>query len=171
MCIKYFYMLPGLKNLFKTKDLTLPVSKAQKELLELLLINKADFDGWSSQQAFKKIRLHFYYPTAIDFFYDEFKLFNAYFKKNRKEEIELQEMKMTETNYDSIRCKSWAPFEEVIIDFLTSLEESKKIALFEKRKTLFEYQSLCTKKTTSSNHEAEYSKAVTSPLQLIKPTQ
>lgn len=162
----------SLKNLFRQKDLGLPVTKAQKELLELLLINKVEFENWYAKQAAIKIRFQFYYPTAIDFFYDEFKLFTAYFKKNRKDEIELMEMKMTETNYDTIRCKSWAPFEEVMIDFLTSLEESKKIALFEKRKTLIEYQSLCTKNAGASTQDAAYVKEVaTSPFQVLKPTQ
>lgn len=162
-------MLLRLKNFFKPKDLTLSTTRTQREVLELLIINKVDFEEWAAQHLLPKMRFQFYYPTAVDFFYDEFKLFTAYFKKNRKEEIELMEMKMTETNYDSIRCRSWMPFEEMIIDFLTSLEESKKIALFEKRKTLFEYQSLCAK---SAVPEKEYAKASTaSPLQALKPTQ
>lgn len=165
-------MLLNLKNFFKTKDLSLSTTKSQKEVLELLLINKVDFDDWAARHAIPKIRFQFYYPTAVDFFYDEFKLFTAFYKKNRKEEIELLEIKMTETNYDTIRCRSWMPFEEVMIDFLTSLEESKKIALFEKRKTLFEYQSLCAKNTGQANVDNEYSKAVSnSPLQALKPTQ
>jgi hypothetical protein len=64
------------------------------------------------------------------------------------------------------------PFEEVVLHFLTSLEESKKIALFEKRKTLFEYQSLCAKTNSSKSGESVYQNAVSaSPLQLLKPTQ
>lgn len=153
-----------LKNLFKPKALNLPISKAQTELLELLLANKADFDSWHATQANRKIRFQFFYPTAIDFYYDEFKLFNAFFKKNVKGDLNLLEFKMSETNYETIRCTSWAPFEEVIIEFLTSLEENKKIALFEKRKTLFEYQSLCSKQAEATAPEGHYPKPVTSTL-------
>ncbi|HEU4902727.1 MAG TPA: hypothetical protein VFT06_08035 [Flavisolibacter sp.] len=160
----------NLKNLFHIKALTLPISKAQKELLELLLINKIDFEEWNSKQSHAKIRFQFFYPAAIDFYYDEFKLFNAYFRKNVKDEIILYEFKMSETNYDTIRCTSWTPFEMVIIDFLTSLEEDKKIALFEKRKTLLEYQSLCAKNTEQKDPATDYGKAVSSPLSFLKPS-
>lgn len=160
----------NLKNLFNTKDLLLPVSKAQKEILELLITNKGDFDQWSSAHAHAKIKFQFYYPAAIDFFYDEFKLFNAYFKKNPKGEIVLSEFKMSEVNYDNIRCTSWHPFEEVILDFLTSMEESKKIALFEKRKALLEYQSLCNKNAETTAQQSEFAKALTA-MQILKPTQ
>lgn len=162
----------SLKNLFKNKALLLSVSKAQKELLELLMINKVDFDQWSGMHAYAKIRFQFYYPAAIDFYYDEFKLFTGYYKKGPKGGIELFELKMTETNFDTIRCYSWYPFEEVVIDFLTNMEENKKIALFEKRKTLFEYQSLCTKQSGVSGQANEYPKVVPStPLGVLKPTQ
>ena len=165
-------MMQNLKNLFKPRKVLLTLSKSQKELLELLMMNKADYDGWAEKITSSKIRPQFFYPSAIDFYFDEFKLFTAFFKKNRKGEIELQEMKMTETNYDSIRCYSWMPFEEAVLEFLTSLEENKKIALFEKRKTLFEYQSLCAKNEGVHKQEAEYAKAVSaSPLQVWKPTQ
>lgn len=161
----------SLKNLFRPKALTLAVSKTQKELLELLIVNKTDFEEWSSKQSASKIKFQFFYPTAISFFYDEFKLFNAYFKKNAKGEVALQEFKMSETNYDTIRCSSWHPFEEVIIEFLTSLEESKKVALFEKRKTLFEYQSLCSKNSEAKFQNSEFMSSAVSSLQALKPTQ
>lgn len=161
----------SLKNLFKPKALTLTVSKTQKELLELLISNKTDFEEWSSGQPASKIKFQFFYPTAISFFYDEFKLFIAYFKKNVKGEVALQEFKMSETNYDTIRSNSWNPFEERIIEFLTSLEESKKIALFEKRKALFEYQSLCSKNTEAKFGDNEFASPAASPLQALKPTQ
>lgn len=165
-------MLRSLKNFLYPKVLSLNVSRAQKEMLELLMVNKGDYEKWADQKTAAKIRMQFFYPTAIDFYFDSFKLFTAFYKKNRKGEIELQEMKMSETNYDSIRCTSWAPFQEVVIDFLTSMEESKKIDLFEKRKTLFEYQSLCTKTGSNGSAENDYAKAVSaSPLQLLKPTQ
>ena len=160
----------NLKNLFIRKALLLPVTKAQRELLELLMINKVDYDQWGGSQSNAKVKFQFFYPTAIDFFYDEFKLFTAFFKKSSKGEIELHEFKMSEVNYDSIRSLSWLPFEEVIIEFLTSLEESKKIALFEKRKALIEYQSLCAKNTEVKTPQNDFAKAVSS-LQIFKPTQ
>ncbi|WP_121355297.1 hypothetical protein [Flavisolibacter nicotianae] len=160
----------NLKNLFRTKVLELQVSKAQKELLELLLLNKDDFDQWCLAQPSSKIRFQFFYPSAIDFYYDEFKLFNSFFRKDSKGEICLFEFKMSEVNYDSIRCSSWAPFESVIIDFLTGLEENKKIALFEKRKTLLEYQSLCAPNADAKTLPGDYGKAVSTALQILKPS-
>src|SRR5690349_20037472 len=134
-----------LKNFFTRKALTLAITRGQKELLELLMVNKPDCDDWSKKQTESKIRVQFFYPAAIDFYFDQFKLFTDYYKKGPKGEFICDEFKISETNYDTIRCTSWAPFEEVIIDFLTSLEDNKKIALFEKHKTLMEYQSLCAK--------------------------
>lgn len=161
----------GLKNLFKAKAQVLPFTKTQKELLELLLTNKAEFDLWSKGKSGDKIRFQFYYPTAIDFYYDDFKLFTAYFKKGVHDDLSLQELKMSEVNYETIRCTSWAPFEEVIIDFLTSLDENKKLALFEQRKVLFEYQSLCIKKNEASGTEQAYAKTAGTPLSFLRPTQ
>lgn len=135
-----------IKKLLKTKALTIAVTKSQQELLEIFISNKADFDAWADSQTASKIRFQFFYPSAIDFYYTDFKLFTAYFKKNMHSQLELLEFKMTETNFDVIRCTSWRPFEETILEFLTTLEESKKIALFEKRKMLYEYETLCAKK-------------------------
>ena len=137
-----------LKLFYKQKAFSLTVSKAQKELLEFFLTNKPEFDQWLPAHPQPKVRFQFFYPTAIDFYFSDFKLFTAYFKKGRKGEIELTELKMSETNFDTIRCASWAPFEEVIIDFLNSLQENKKIALLEQRKMLYEYANLCAKKPT-----------------------
>ena len=162
----------SLKNNFKIKALTLAITKGQRELLELLMVNKPDFEEWSKTQAPSKIRFHFFYPAAIDFYYDEFKLFTAYYKKGARGELICSEFKMSETNYDTISCSSWTPFEEVVIDFLTSLEENKKIALFEKHKTLMEYQSLCTKNADAAVPEKAFTKGSTpAPLPFFKPTQ
>ena len=145
-----------LKKFFRRKAFALAVSKGQKELLEFFLTNKPGFDEWVEAHPQPKMRFQFYYPTAVDHFFGDFKLFTAYFKRGRKGEIELIELKMTETNFDTIRCASWAPFEEVIIEFLTSLEEGKKIALFEKRKVLYEYENLCAKKAATENTPQAY---------------
>ena len=151
-----------LLRVLRRKAHTVTVSKSQKDLLEFFLSNRTDFDQWLLLQPAHKIRFQFFYPTAIDFYYADFKLFTAYFSKNRGGDIELAEFKMTETNHDSIRCASWAPFEELIISFVSSLEESKRLDLFEKRKTLYEYEALCTKKQGSEKAQEDYLVTVTS---------
>ena len=157
------------KKFFRRKALALTLSKGQKELLEFFVTNKPDFDDWILKHAQPKVRFQFYYPSAIDFYFGDFKLFTAYFTRDRKDQLWLTEMKMSETNFDTIRCASWAPFEEIIIEFLTSLEEGKKIALFEKRKVLYEYENLCAKKASTENASQQYLNAVTSSsLQTLK---
>ena len=153
-----------LNIFFKRKTIVLSLKKEQKELLECFIQNKPDFENWVLLHPLQKIRFQFYYPTAIDFYYSDFKLFTAFFKKNDPDIIELSEFKISEANLDSIRCYSWTPFEEVIMEFLTSLQESKKVALFEKRKLLFEYQSLCAKKTIEHEENKDYLGAATSLL-------
>ena len=150
-----------LKLFSKRKAFTLSVTKPQKELLEVFLLNKPEFEDWLVTHPQSKTRFQFFYPNAIDFYYSDFKLFTAYFKKSKLDEIELEEMKMTEANFHSIRSTSWAPFEEVMIEFLTALEETKKIALFEKRKLLFEYESLCIKNTSTEENPKEFLSSIT----------
>ncbi len=150
------------KKFFNRKAFALTVGKGQKELLEFFITNKPEFDDWIQRHPQPKVRFQFYYPTAIDFYFGDFKLFTAYFIRDRKDQVLLTEMKMSETNFDTIRCASWAPFEEVVIEFLTSLEEGKKIALFEKRKVLYEYENLCAKKASTENTAQAYMSAVAS---------
>jgi hypothetical protein len=152
------------KIFFKRKTFSLSLKKEQKELLECFIQNKPDFENWVLLHPIQKIRFQFYYPTAIDFYYSDFKLFTAYFKKTDHDNIELTELKISEANFDSIRCFSWSPFEEVMMDFLTSLQESKKIALFEKRKLLFEYEKLCSKKAATQEEAKQYLGTVSSLL-------
>ena len=153
-----------LNIFFKRKTLALSLKKEQKELLECFIQNKHDFENWVLLHPLQKIKFQFYYPTAVDFYYSDFKLFTAYFKKTDHDNIELAEFKISEANLESIRCYSWSPFEEVMMEFLTSLHESKKIALFEKRKLLFEYQNLCAKKTRPEEEVKDYFGAVSSLL-------
>lgn len=136
-------------RLLRMKDLTVSVTKPQEELLEIFLSQKEEYDRWRQAQPLSKVRFQFFYPTAVEMFYDEFKLFTAYFKRTPKGQPLLTELKMTETNYDVIRCASWKPFEQQVLEFLTTLEESKKVALFEKRKMLYEYEALCVKGTAA----------------------
>ena len=135
-----------LKLFYKKQAFRLTVSKAQEEVLEFFLANKTEFEKWILLHPHPKVRFQFFYPTAIDFYFSDFKLFTAYFKKGRKGDLELTELKMSEMNFDTIRCASWQPFEEIIIDFLNSLQENKKITLLEQRKMLYEYANLCAKK-------------------------
>ena len=160
------------KKFFKTKAFALTVSKVQKELLEFFVTNRLDYETWAVAQPHSKVKFQFYYPVAIDFYYGEYKLFTAFFKKGPLDRIELTELKMTETNFDSIRCSNWRPFEEVIIEFLTTLEETKKVALFEKRRNLYEYENLCAKKPATENDQPkDYLNAISSsPLQGLKPS-
>lgn len=134
-----------LHRLLRIKNLAVSVSKPQQELLEIFLLQKEDYEHWRTTQPQSKVRFQYFYPTAIEMFYDEFKLFTAYFKRTPKAQLQLSELKMSETNYDVIRCTSWKPFEQQILEFLTTLEESKKVALFEKRRMLYEYEALCLK--------------------------
>ena len=133
----------NFKRFFSANKRAIVVSKAQKEILECFLINKAAFDHWFSLQPETKIRFKFYYPTAIDFFFDDCKLFTAYFKKNAQDGIELQELKMSEENRRSISSSVWKPFEEVMLQFLTNLDENQKVDLFQKRRALYEYADIC----------------------------
>lgn len=112
------------------------------------------------------MRFQFFYPSAVDLPFGDFKLFTAYFKRGRKDRLELLELKRSETNFDTIRCASCAPFEEIIIEFLTALEEDKKVALFEEHKALYEYESLCARKAVTEMNLASYLGNVPPPLQL-----
>jgi hypothetical protein len=133
----------NLKKFFKTNPYLLTVSRAEKEVLECFLDNKAEFEHWISFQQNRRTRFQFYYPTAVDFYFDDFKLFTAYFKRGAFHTLELQELKMTEANYSSIRSANWQPFAEVIVNFLNTLEENNKLVLFRQRKSLHEYVELC----------------------------
>ena len=133
----------NLKKFFKPNPYLLTVSKAEKELLECFLDNKPAFDQWLPLNENRRIRFQFYYPTAVDFYFDNFKLFTAYFKKGPVDGPDLHELKMSEANYSSICTTNWQPFEEVILDFLNTLEESNKVILFRKTKSLHEYAALC----------------------------
>lgn len=141
----------NFKKFLVNKAFAVDTSKSEKELLEFFISNKFEFDAWVEKQNIPRIRFQFFYPTAVDFFFDDFKLFTAYFKKGLLDRLELTEFKMSDTNYNSIRSTNWKPFEEVIIDFLTTLEESKKIELFEKRKSLIDYEFICSGRAATAN--------------------
>src|SRR5690349_12234702 len=126
----------NFKKIFQSKNRTVAVSKTQKEILECFLVNKSSFDHWFCFLPETKIKFKFYYPTAIDLYFDDIKLFTAYYKKNQLEQIELQELKMSEDNYRSISSPVWKPFEEMMLQFLHYLNENEKVMLFQKQKAL-----------------------------------
>jgi hypothetical protein len=130
-------------KLFRKPTNVIAIKKAEKELLEYFIANKPAFDQWYIENQHPKIRFRFYFPTAIDFYFEEFKLFTAYFKKSSRDLLELQELKMSEANQTSIRTTDWRPFEEVILHFLTMLEENNKASWLHKRKSLYEYAAIC----------------------------
>lgn len=136
--------MTNLKKLFFPNPCMLRVSKTEKEVLECFLDNKAEFEQWSAFQPNKRIRFRFFYPTAVDFYFDECKLYTAFFGKGATHDRELKQLKMTRVNYTSIRSGSWQPFREVIVAFLHHLEENNKVVLFRQTKVLQEYAVLCS---------------------------
>ena len=153
-----------LPFILRKKTLILNTTKAQRELLQCFVLHKAEFESWLLLQPSSKISFRFYYPTAIDFFFGDYKLFTAYFRKTPQHTVELTEIKISEANFESVRCFSWSPFEETILKFLTTMEEGKKVELFEKRKILFEYENLCSKKTATQDAQSEYAVPLSSIL-------
>jgi hypothetical protein len=144
----------SFKKFFHSNKRTVPVGKAQKEILECFISNKPAFDHWHPSQPATKISFKFYYPTAVDFYFDDIKLFTAYFKKNLLDQLELQELKMSEDNFRTIGNTVWKPFEEVMLQFLNNLDETQKLALFQKRKALYEYAEICKGTGATSIPEA-----------------
>ncbi len=142
----------NLRNLFKVNPYLLTVTKTQKELLECFVANKPEFDNWLTHRSQQRVRFQFYFPTAIDFYFDDFHLFTAYFKKTALDTLELQELKITKANYTTIRSDNWKPFEEMILQFLCFLEEKNKIRYFQKTSSLHEYVAIC-EKTPSANSQ------------------
>jgi hypothetical protein len=144
----------NIKKLFQSNSRSIAVSKAQKEILECFLTNKNSFEHWFCFQPETKIKFKFYYPTAVDCYFDDIKLFTAYFKKNHLDQVELQEFKISEDNYRSICSPIWKPFEEVMLQFLHYLNENEKVNLFQKQKSLFEYADICKgAKSTPTSEE------------------
>ncbi len=143
----------NLKKIFGSNPCIVPVSKAEKETLECFLANKREFDDWLSHRPQQRVRFQFYFPTAIDFYFDDFHLFTAHFKRASFDAMELQELKMTKINYSSIRSARWKPFEEEIVNFLSALEETNKISYFSKTKSLHEYAAICEETTAANNRQ------------------
>jgi hypothetical protein len=137
----------NLKKLIKSNPLSVPVKGAEKDLLQYFISNKGAFENWFSTNcnAYPKLRFHFYYPNALDFFFDEFKLFTAYFKKEEKG-IMLVELKMSDVNKANIKTTDWKPFRDLMLTFLTELEQNNHSLMLQEQRSLHEYQAICTGK-------------------------
>jgi hypothetical protein len=138
----------NLKKLIKSQPLTVPVSKAEKDLLQYFIATKPAFENWfsSNKNAFPRLRFHFYYPNAIDFFFDEFKLFTAYYKKEEKGMVVLKELKMSDVNKANIKTTDWKPFRDLMLTFLTDLEQTNHNLMLQEQRSLHEYKAICTGK-------------------------
>ena len=133
----------NLRKFFKPNPSLLSVSKTEKQILECFLCNKTEFENWILLHPQTKITFRFYYPSAIDFYFDGSRLFTAYFRKDDRSEAELLELKMSKENYSSIRTNNWKPFEEVILSFLQTQDEKNKFIYLQKTKPLQDYASIC----------------------------
>lgn len=145
----------SLKKFFYANPCLLPVSGTEKELLECFLDNKTEFEHWISFQGNQRIRFQFYYPTAIDFYFDGHRMFTVYFKRDAFDRPALQELKMSRENYTSIRSANWEPFEQIIRNFLSAVAENNKVVSFRNAKSLHEYADLCQKNVTGQENKFE----------------
>jgi hypothetical protein len=142
----------NLKKFFQPNRYLLSVSKQEKDLLEYFITHRAEFENWFLHRPQSRVRFQFYYPTAIDFHFDNFHLFTAYFDRSVPGNLVLRELKMTRENDSTIRSVNWKPFEEVMMQFLQYLEEKNKIQFFQRTSSLHEYVSICEKSASSNSH-------------------
>ncbi len=133
----------NLRKYFQPNPCLLPISKEQKDLLEGFVANKAAFENWIAHRPQQRVRFQFYFPLAIEFYFDEFLLFTAFFNRTAGGGFVLHEMKMTKANLDTIHATNWRPFEEVIVQFLRYQEEKNRICFFQQTSSLHEYVSIC----------------------------
>lgn len=145
----------NLKKIFRSNPYVLPVARMEKEILDYFLAHKKEFEQWLTANPQPRIRFQFYFPTAVDFFFDDFKLFTAYFKRSPTGMLELAELKMSQDNYATIRSANWKPFEEVVVNFLGTLEESNKATRFLKTKSLHEYASICENRPLENSPQSQ----------------
>lgn len=145
-----------LKNLLKSKSNLLTINKEEIDILTYVMCNRIDFEAWFAQQntTFPKIRFVFYYPTAIDFYYDAFKLFTVYFKREQNDQVVFHQFKITQLNMDSLKSFNWTPFKDAIVSYLVMAQERNSDLQFKKLHALHEYQALCNGEATpkSSNN-------------------
>lgn len=135
----------NLKKLLKGDKSLVSISKEEIDILTYVLCNRSDFENWFSGQHKKhgKIRFVFYYPSAIDLYYDEFKLFTIYFKRAANDAVLFDQFKLTQLNHGSLKTTNWKPFKDAILDYLTMAQERNTDSQFKKYKSLHDYQQLC----------------------------
>lgn len=135
----------NLKKLLQRNKALIDLPKEDIALLEYFISHKDDFESWfaSQQTTYPKIKFTFYYPTAIDFTYDEFKLFTVYFNKSGNDAISLSQFKISQVNGENIKTKNWKPFKEVMLQYIAVVEKQNTDLLFLKMRSLHEYQQLC----------------------------
>ena len=145
----------NLKKLLKGDASLVTPSKEEVDILTYVLCHKSDFENWFSTQHAKhsKIRFVFFYPSAIDLYYDEFKLFTIFFKRAHNDTVLFHQFKLTQLNLDSLKTTNWKPFKDAILDYLTMAQERNSDFQFKKFKSLHDYQQLCSgeAKTEKSN--------------------
>jgi hypothetical protein len=143
----------NLRKFFRPNPCLLVLAKAEKELVESFLAHKTEYEHWLHLNPQPKIVFRFYFPSAVDFYYDGARLFTAYFKKGEFNEPVLHEMKMSKENHASIRSANWKPFAEVMLQFLQTLEETNKSTYLKETKSLQEYLSICNAPASRNQSE------------------
>lgn len=135
----------NLKKLLQGDKSLVAIGKDEIEILTYILCHKADFESWfgSQQKKHTKIRFVFYYPSAVDLFYDEFKLFTVYFKKTNTDIIVFDQFKRSQLNMDSLKTANWKPFKDAILDYLAMAQDRNTDFQLKKYKSLHDYQQLC----------------------------
>ena len=135
----------NLKKLLKGDPSYVTISKEETDILTYVLCHKNDFETWFSEQHPKhnKIRFVFYYPSAIDLYYDEFKLFSVFFKRAANDAVIFHQFKRTQLTEDSLKTTNWKPFKDAIVDYLTMAQDRNTDFQFKKFKALHDYQQLC----------------------------
>ena len=157
-----------LKNLLQGKAHLLTLSKEEVEILTYLMCNRQDFESWfaGQAQAHPKIKFVFYYPTAIDLYFDSFKLFTVYFKKDSRGEVVFNQAKLSQLNRDSLNSHNWKPFKDAIVSYLIMAQERNTDLQFKRLHALHEYQAICNGEATPNNSKGNLFFLNLSPAQM-----
>lgn len=148
----------NLKKLLKGDKAFVTISKEEVDILTYILCHRNDFESWFSGQHKKhsKIRFVFFFPSAIDLYYDEFKLFTVFFKRAANDAVLFDQFKLTQLNQDSLKTDNWRPFKDAILDYLTMAQERNSDFQFRKYKSLHDYQQLCNGENKSQDAAAPF---------------
>lgn len=148
----------NFKKLLKRDRSLVAIGRDEIEMLTYILSHKRDFESWFStkQKNHTKIRFVFYYPSAVDLFYDEFKLFTVYFKKTNNDEIVFDQFKKSRVNLESLKTGNWKPFKDAILDYLEMAQDRNSDLQMKKFKSLHDYQQLCNGETKSKEESLPF---------------